>query len=69
MIDTLILREASGNIDDTFYIQTSTAPIPVESYKTSNIYEIGENSVGLFVIFSLCIGYLRFIYNIISEKE
>ena len=69
MIDTLILREASGNIDNTFYIKTSTAAIPVESYKTSDLYEIGENSVSLFITFSLCIGYLRFIYNIVSEKE
>ena len=41
----------------------------MDSYKTSNIYEIGEGSVGLFTISVHLIILLRFTYSITSEKE
>lgn len=67
IVDTLILQDKTG--DPNAVLKSSVTKVPVKKYSTSNVKDIGESALPLFTTFSLMIIYLRFVYNILREKE
>ena len=66
-IDTEILRFETGTPGAEINVRMVEAPAP--AYKTSEIYlNIGGNMHNL-IIYPLIVIYLRFIYNMLFEKE
>ena len=66
-IDTEILRHETSNPAAEINVRMVEAPTP--AYKTSEIFaNIGGNMHNL-IIYPLIVVYLRFIYNMLFEKE
>lgn len=66
-IDTLILRQETGNNES--YINALFVPAPTPAYKTSQIYTYLNGNASSLIVFPLIIIFLRFSYNILYEKE
>ena len=66
-IDTEILRYETGT--NTAEINTRMVKAPTPEYKTSTVYDNISGNMHNLIVFPLVVLFLRFIYNILFEKE
>ena len=66
-IDTEILRYETGT--NTAEINTRMVKAPTPDYKTSTVYDNISGNMHNLIVFPLVVLFLRFIYNILFEKE
>ena len=68
LIDTMILQEATSNPNAQINARFTRAP--VKDYRTSELYsELLEGNIAIFMLLPILIIFLRFVYNILYEKE
>lgn len=69
LISNLILHHEHQEKTDS-YIASEIVMAPVKSYKSSNLYTYtNKGDLSFFILFPLFINYLKFIYNVVNEKE
>lgn len=69
LISNLILHQEFASKPDG-YIAAKVAMAPVQEYKSSNLYQnTNSGDLSFFIMFPLMINMLKFIYNMVSEKE
>jgi ATP-binding cassette subfamily A (ABC1) protein 3 len=69
LISNLILHQEFPDKTDG-YITSKVVMAPVKQYKSSKLFQNTNNGdISFFIMFPLMINFLKFIYNMINEKE
>jgi ATP-binding cassette subfamily A (ABC1) protein 3 len=68
LIANLILQQESQVQGG--YIASQVAMAPVKNYKSSKLYQnTNSGDLSFFIVFPLMINFLKFVYNLVNEKE
>lgn len=69
LISNLILRQENAQTKEG-YVASEVIMAPVKSYTSSKLYDnTNKGDLSFFILFPLLINYLKFIYNVVNEKE
>ena len=66
-IDELILQDATANTNAK--LESLILRVPTPGYKKSNLFTNTNGQLSIYILFPLCVIYLRLVYKILFEKE
>lgn len=66
LVEQSILKEVAGS---SLVVNARVIQAPVPAFKESDLWEITNGSISLYIAFPIIVTYLRFVYFMLYEKE